>query len=68
MSGLTQNSRFVDILKVLELDKHVQFEKVSEFYAVLSDKGEFVFPHGFEAATRALIKEGDKVLVFGPVG
>ena len=55
MSGLAPNSRFMDILKMLEVDKHVEFLKVPEFYAVLSENGDFVFPHGFKAATQALI-------------
>jgi len=55
MSGLVENGNLSDLFKMLEVDKHVQFQQVPEFYAVLSDKGDFVFPHGFEAATRALI-------------
>ena len=55
MSGIMENSNIMKIFKMLEVDKHVQFEKVPEFYAVLSDEGNFVFPHGFEAATKALI-------------
>ena len=55
MSGLTENGNLRSIFKMLEVDKHVQFEQVPEFYGVLSDKEDFVFPHGFEAATKALI-------------
>jgi phytoene dehydrogenase-like protein len=40
---------------MLEVDQHVQFLQVPEFYAVLSDKGDFVFPHGYKAAAKALI-------------
>ncbi len=55
MSGLTGNGTISNLFKMLEVDKHVQFKKVPEFYAVLSDREDFVFPHGYEAATRALI-------------
>ncbi len=55
MSGLNETGTIKEIFKMLEVDQHVQFEKVPEFYAVLSDKGDFVFPHGFEEATKALI-------------
>jgi len=57
MSGLVENGPLIDLFKMLEVDKHVEFEQVPEFYAALSDKGDFVFPHGFEAAKRALIKK-----------
>ncbi len=55
MSGLDQTGTLKDIFTMLEVDKHVQFEKVPEFYAVVSDKDKFVLPHGFEAAAKALI-------------
>jgi all-trans-retinol 13,14-reductase len=55
MSGLVENGSLPRVFKMLEVDKHVEFLRVPEFYGVLSDKGDFVFPHGFEAATRALI-------------
>ena len=55
MSGLVENGNLRSIFKLLEVDKHVQFERVPEFYGVVSDKEDFVFPHGFDAATRALI-------------
>ncbi len=56
MSGLAENSSIRDLFKMLEVDKNVQFEQVPEFYAVLSEKGDFVFPHGFKTATKALIE------------
>ena len=34
--------------------QQVEFLQVPEFYAVLSDQEKFVFPHGFDAATKAL--------------
>ena len=55
MSGLVENGNLRNIFKLLEVDKNVQFVQVPEFYGVVSDKEDFVFPHGFEAATRALI-------------
>ncbi|MFP2997966.1 NAD(P)/FAD-dependent oxidoreductase [Spongiivirga sp. MCCC 1A20706] len=57
MSGLAENSNLSRIFKMLEVDKHVQFEQVPEFYGVLSDKDDFVFPHGFDKATKALIQK-----------
>lgn len=55
MSGLTENGSITQIFKMLEVDKHVQFEKVPEFYGVVSEKEEFKLPHGYDAATQALI-------------
>ena len=55
MSGLAENGTIRDIFKMLEVNKLVQFQQVPEFYGVLSDKEDFVFPHGFEAAAKALI-------------
>ncbi len=56
MSGLAEDSPIRNLFKMLEVDKHVQFQKVPEFYAVVSNEGDFVFPHGYEAATRTLIE------------
>ena len=55
MSGLAENGSILDLFKMLEVDKHVQFQQVPERYVVLSDKEDFVFPHGYDAATEALI-------------
>jgi phytoene dehydrogenase-like protein len=55
MSGLAENGTIKEIFEMLEVDQHVQFQQVPEFYAVLSDEEDFVFPNGFEAATKALI-------------
>ena len=55
MSGLAKNGSLMNLFKMLEIDQHVEFEKVPEFYAVLSEEEDFVFPQGFEAATRALL-------------
>ncbi|WP_242083871.1 phytoene desaturase family protein [Aestuariivivens sediminis] len=55
MSGLTENGSITQIFKLLDVDKHVQFEKVPEFYGVVSDKKDFVMPHGYNAAMKVLI-------------
>lgn len=55
MSGLVENGNLRGIFKMLEVDKQVQFVQVPEFYGVLSDKEDFVFPHDFQVATKALI-------------
>ncbi|RIV33081.1 NAD(P)/FAD-dependent oxidoreductase [Flagellimonas lutimaris] len=55
MSGLTENGSITRIFKMLDVQKHVDFEKVPEFYGVVSDKEDFVMPHGYDAATKALI-------------
>ncbi|MFD2724672.1 phytoene desaturase family protein [Hyunsoonleella rubra] len=55
MSGLTENGTIKNLFKMLEVDKHVEFQRVPEFYAVVSEKENFVLPHGYETATKALI-------------
>ena len=55
MSGLAEGGTVRNLFKMLDVEKHVQFSKVPEFYAVLSDRGDFVFPHGYDAAIKALI-------------
>ena len=55
MSGLVENGNLRNIFKMLEVDQNVQFKQVPEFYGVVSDTKDFVFPHGFENATKALI-------------
>jgi len=55
MSGLTENGSISQIFKMLNVDKHVHFEKVPEFYGVVCGRGDFVMPHGYDAATKALI-------------
>lgn len=57
MSGLAEGGNIRNIFKMLEVDKNVEFLQVPEFYGVLSDKEDFVFPHGYEAATRALLNK-----------
>lgn len=55
MSGLFETGTIREIFEMLEIDRHVQFEQVPELYVVHSDKEDLVFPHGFEAATKALV-------------
>ncbi|MEO0340880.1 MAG: NAD(P)/FAD-dependent oxidoreductase, partial [Bacteroidota bacterium] len=55
MSGLAEGSTLRNLFKMLEVDKHVQFDKVPEFYASHSERGQFVFPHGYDNATKALL-------------
>ncbi len=55
MSGYAEGTNLSNIFKMLEVDKNVEFLQVPEFYGILSDKEDFVFPHGYEAATKALL-------------
>ncbi|WP_036379266.1 FAD-dependent oxidoreductase [Muricauda sp. MAR_2010_75] len=57
MSGLVENGSMFRIFDMLDVNKEVQFLKVPEFYAVHSNKDTFVFPHGFDTATKALINK-----------
>jgi phytoene dehydrogenase-like protein/ferredoxin-NADP reductase len=56
MDGLNENDGKVKMFKMLEVDKHVQFEKVPELHYILSKNGDFVFPHGYEEVKETLIK------------
>jgi phytoene dehydrogenase-like protein len=55
LSGLTEGGSLRRIFKMLEIDKKVEFLKVPEFYGIVADKKDFVFPHGYAAATKALV-------------
>ncbi len=57
MSGLVENGNLRRIFKMLEVENHVELKLVPEFYGIVSDKEDFVFPHGFEAASKALINK-----------
>ncbi len=57
MSGLNEGGTLMNLFKMLELEDQIEFQKVPEFYAVVTDKDPFVFPHGFEAAAKALIEK-----------
>ncbi len=55
MSGLVENGSIPRIFDMLDVNQEIDFLRVPEFYAVLSDREKFVFPHGYDAATKALI-------------
>ena len=55
MSGLDKNNTIGQIFNMLEVNQQVEFLLAPELYAVLSDQEKFVFPHGFDAASKALI-------------
>ena len=57
MSGLVEGGTLRRIFKMLEVEDHVDLKQVPEFYGIPSDNEDFVFPHGFEAATKALIRK-----------
>jgi len=57
MSGLIDGGNVRKIFDMLEVNDSVDFQLVPEFYGVYSDKEDFVFPHGYEAATKALLKK-----------
>lgn len=53
MSGLFENGSIPQIFDMLDVRKEVEFLKVPEFYAVVSEDEPFVCPHGFDAAVKA---------------
>ena len=55
MSGLVENGAIPQIFDMLDVTNEVELLKVPEFYALHSKEDTFVFPHGFDAATKALI-------------
>lgn len=55
MSGIIENSTMMQIFDMLEINKEIDLAKVPEFYAVHSGREKLVFPHGYAAATRALL-------------
>ncbi|MDM9630875.1 FAD-dependent oxidoreductase [Robiginitalea aurantiaca] len=55
MSGLAEGGTLRNIFKMLEVEDNVELKQVPEFYGIPSDSKDFVFPHGFEAAKKALI-------------
>ncbi len=56
MDGLYENDGKVQIFKMLEVDKNIQFEQIPELHHILSKNGEFVFPHGYEEVRETLTK------------
>ncbi len=55
MCGLDKNGSLLNLFDMLDINQNVEFLRVPELYAVLSDTEKFVFPHGYDAATKALI-------------
>ncbi|WP_339840477.1 NAD(P)/FAD-dependent oxidoreductase [uncultured Maribacter sp.] len=55
MCGLEKEGAIKQIFNMLEINQQVELLQVPELYAVLSDKEKFVFPHSYEAASKALI-------------
>ncbi len=55
MSGIVKNGTVPQIFEMLNVDQEVELLKVPEFYAAYSNRGKFVFPHSYDAATKALI-------------
>lgn len=55
MSGLDENGTTLKVFDMLDVNQQVEFLQVPERYAVLSDREKLVFPHGYDAATKALI-------------
>ena len=55
MSGIVEGGTIPQILEMLDIRKEIDLLRVPEFYACHSDRGKFVCPHGYEAATKVLI-------------
>jgi len=55
MCGFEEDGAIKQIFNMLEVNQEVEFIQVPELYAVLSDQEKFVFPHSYEAVTKALI-------------
>lgn len=55
MSGMAEHGAIPQIFDLLEVNDAIDLPRVPEFYAAHSDRGKFVFPHGYEAASKALI-------------
>ncbi len=55
MCGLDHGESVLNIFNMLEVDQQVKLLKVPELYALYTDGKKLVFPHGFQAATKALV-------------
>ncbi len=55
MCGLDENGPMLNLFDMLDVNQRIEFLQVPELYAVLSDQEKFVFPHGYDVATKALI-------------
>ncbi|EAR01315.1 phytoene desaturase family protein [Maribacter sp. HTCC2170] len=57
MCGLDENGAVLRLFDMLDITKKIEFLKVPELYAVFSGEEKFVFPHGFDEATKALVSK-----------
>lgn len=57
MSGLSEKGSIQQVFNMLEVNQNVEFLKVPELYAVVSNGVKFVFPHGYREATQALLEK-----------
>ena len=55
MSGMAEHGAIPQIFDLLEVNDAIDLPRVPEFYAAYSKRGKFVFPHTYEAASKALI-------------
>ena len=55
MCGFEKDGSISNLFNMLDIDQEVEFIQVPELYAVYSGEEKFVFPHTFEAASKALI-------------
>lgn len=55
MCGLEKDGAILNLFNMLGVNQEVEFIQVPELYAVHSDQEKFVFPHRYDAATKALI-------------
>jgi phytoene dehydrogenase-like protein len=55
MCGLEKDGALLQLFDMLDIDQGVELLQVPELYAVLSDQEKFVFPHTYNAASKALI-------------
>jgi len=55
MCGLDKDGSILNLFDMLDVNQEVEFVRVPELYAVHSGKEKFVFPHSYEAASKALI-------------
>jgi len=57
MDGLDEADTKASVFDMLEVNQHVQFTQAPELYHLVSKNHEFVFPHGYEQAQKALTEK-----------
>ncbi len=55
MSGISESGALLRIFDMLDVRKKVELLKIPEFYAVLREQEQFVLPHGYDSAIKALV-------------